>query len=95
MFDGITYEPTLDQDRLASQLERVAALMADGRWRTLDEIVAECGGTAASISARLRDFRKVRFGAHQVDRRRIGHGLFEYRLVWKAPCQLSLALRAA
>jgi hypothetical protein len=33
------------------------------------------------VSARLRDFRKVRFGGHTVDRRRDGR-LYLYRLTW-------------
>jgi len=82
-FDGATFEPALDAQRLTSQLERVKAMMADGQWRTLGEIQAACGGTEASCSARLRDMRKWRMGAHTVDRRRIIGGLHEYRLVLK------------
>ena len=58
--------------------------LANSRWRTLAEIEAACGDPQASISARLRDFRKVEFGEHAVERRRRGvgyRGLFEYRVV--------------
>lgn len=81
-FDGDTYEPELDQARLATLLNRVHAFMRDGQWHTLAEIVRACGGTEASVSARLRDLRKDRFGANDVRKRRsIEHdGLFEYRL---------------
>lgn len=82
-FDGATYEPEHDKARLTSQLERVKALMLDGQWRTLAEIQDSVGGTEASVSARLRDLRKSRFGGFAVDRRRRGMpstGLFEYRV---------------
>lgn len=88
--DGATYEPALDYERLNGQQERVARVMADGRWRTLGEIQAEIEARfdthdpQASLSARLRDLRKPKFGGHTVDRRRRGEGkrgLFEYRLL--------------
>src|SRR6185295_3188328 len=70
-FDGSTYQPDLDGQRLTTQLERVRALMSDGQWRTLAEIGAVVPGTEASLSARLRDLRKRTKGAHSVERRRI------------------------
>lgn len=82
-FDGPDYSPQHDQVRLASQTERVFQLMKDGRWRTLDEIASATGDPPASVSARLRDLRKKRFGAHTVLKQSRGervHGLFEYRL---------------
>jgi hypothetical protein len=80
-FDGATYEPALDQERLSSQLRRVKILMNDGKWRTLSAIARCVGGSEAGVSARLRDFRKDRFGALTVERRRIAGGLYEYRLI--------------
>jgi hypothetical protein len=83
-FDGETYEAALDRDRLRRQLERVLRVMADHDWHTLHEIAAVTGGDPeASVSARLRDLRKERFGSRLVSRRRRGYelaGLFEYRL---------------
>ena len=82
-FDGHTYQPELDFGRLTSQLIRVYVAMRDGQWRTLDELQVLAGGQQAAVSARLRDLRKVKFGAHMVERRRRGNGergLFEYRL---------------
>jgi hypothetical protein len=82
-FDGATYDPTLDHERLGAQAIRVWAVISDGRWRTLGEIETACGDPQASISARLRDFRKPRFGSHVIARRRRGDGaagVFEYRL---------------
>lgn len=83
-FDGATYDAPLDHERLGAQALRVWTVVSDGRWRTLAEIEAECGDPQASISARLRDFRKPKFGEHLVERRRRGEehrGLFEYRVV--------------
>jgi len=82
-FDGPNYDPALDQDRLTKQMGRVYDLMFDRKWRTLSEIEYKTGDPQASISARLRDLRKPRFGGYTVDRRRRGtktRGLFEYRL---------------
>lgn len=82
-FGGNTYEPEYDQQRLGKQLMRVKKLMMDNRWRTLQEIERVTGYPQASISARLRDLRKKRFGSYEVLRRRHGEaarGLFEYRL---------------
>lgn len=83
-FSGETYEAEHDHDRLFAQLYRVRGAMQDGEWRTLYEIEAITGDSVQSISARLRDFRKERFGSHTVNRRRRGlekRGLFEYQLI--------------
>lgn len=51
----------------AKQLATVLAVMRDEGWRTLREISTRIGGTPeASISARLRDLRKI---GYRVDRR--------------------------
>lgn len=88
-FDGETFDPFLDGARLDSQLVQVARVMAGGGWWTLERIVAAVRDTfgahvsEASVSARLRDFLKPRFGGHEVERRRVpgGNGLHEYRVV--------------
>ena len=82
-FDGKTYDPDFDESRLTGQLGRVYACMKDGIWRTLGEVEAATGDPQASISARLRDFRKPHCGSHTIHRRRRGdeeRGLWEYRL---------------
>lgn len=74
--------PAEDKQRLERLLDRVRALMRDGAWRTLGEIVAEVGGSEAGVSARLRDLRKRPICA-TVERRRRGDpraGLWEYRV---------------
>lgn len=83
-FDGETYEPKHDEIRLNGQLLAVYYIMRDGEWHTLAWIRDKVGkGSEASISARLRDLRKKRFGGHEIERRRKGSfdaGLFEYRM---------------
>jgi DNA-binding Lrp family transcriptional regulator len=79
-FGGDTYEPDRDRERLARQLRAVRVLMADGSGRTLREVSAAVGAPEASVSARLRDLRKARFGAYTVERRHVERGLFEYRV---------------
>lgn len=83
-FDGPCLIPEKDYPRLNRQTLRVFNLMVDGKWRTLDEISRITGDPLQSISARLRDLRKERFGAHAVDKRPRGErsrGLWEYRLI--------------
>lgn len=79
-FDGRTYSPQLDGPRLSGQLVRVREIMRDGQWRTLARLSALTGASEASVSARLRDLRKARFGRWTVDRRRVEGGLHEYRV---------------
>ena len=79
-FDGVTYDPANDEKRLEKLLGRVWAFMGDRCWHTLAEIRAACGGSEASVSARLRDLRKERFGAYTIERRRQGKGLWVYRM---------------
>ena len=84
-FNGPEYVPQWDKERLTGQIYRIARLMIDGRWRTLEEIASATGDPPASISAQLRHLRKERFGSHTINRRPRGdraHGLFEYQLIW-------------
>lgn len=77
--DGLDQQ-ALDLGRLTGQALRIAAALADGRWRTLAELAAETGDPEASVSARLRDLRRPEFGGHRIDRRRLTEGAFAYRL---------------
>jgi hypothetical protein len=79
-FDGQTYEPKRDKVRLNRQLDKVKELMLDGKWRCLRQIESAVGGTEASVSARLRDLRKPKFGGFTVEREYRGKGLFVYRM---------------
>ena len=90
MFDGATYDQEKDGARLGSQLERVASLMEDGRWRTLREIVRSIDGASeAGISARIRDLRKPKFGGYLVEKKRIDDdgGTWIYRLLMEKGVQ--------
>jgi len=80
-FGGTTYNAARDGARLFAQFTDVFELMRDGVWRTLGEIETQTGHPQASISARLRDFRKKKFGGHTVNRQYLGQGLFRYQLV--------------
>lgn len=82
-FDGSDIIQEFDHSRLGKQMKRIHALMIDGAWRTLSEIENLTGDPQSSISAQLRNFRKPKFGANIVDKRRRGdkkNGLFEYKL---------------
>lgn len=81
MFGGETYDAQQDEARLTGQLRRVWDVMIDGQWHTLAELAARCDGSEAAISARIRDFRKPKFGGHTVERVRVQDGLYRYRLV--------------
>ena len=91
-FDGDTYDAERDGARLHSQLERVRDLMRGGDWWTLVDLAQEAGGSEASVSARLRDLRKPRFGGYAVERKYIENGLWAYRLL---PPERSTATGAA
>jgi putative component of toxin-antitoxin plasmid stabilization module len=79
-FDGATFDPDRDGARLTRELDRVRAFMADGSWRTLKEIADATGAPEASVSARLRDLRKPRFGSWTVDREHVADGVWRYRV---------------
>lgn len=83
-FDGAAYIAEFDYTRLKGQMLKIWNLMHQGGWYTLQEISINTGAPEASASAQLRNFRKLKFGQHTVERRRRGDvntGLFEYRLV--------------
>ncbi len=83
-FDGATFSEEEDGARLSTQLERVLELMKDENWRTIHEIAKIVEGSEASVSARLRDLRKPKFGSYVVCKRQRGtrsDGLFEYQIL--------------
>ena len=87
-FDGETFEPSRDGERLSAQLDRVRDVMKDRQWRTLHEIAVIVKGSEASVSARLRDLRKARFGNHVVEREYLGSGVWQYRVLPPTPTTL-------
>lgn len=89
-FDGDTINDRRDTPRLIRQQDAVFAIMSAGRWMTIPGIKSmiwdrfKIEASEASISARIRDFRKERFGGYTVNRRRrddLSPGLHEYQLV--------------
>jgi hypothetical protein len=78
-FDGETIAPE-DNPRLSAQLDRVRDLMLDGRWRTLAAVSKALGYPEASVSARIRDMRKAKFGEFVVERKHHSRGLWYYRV---------------
>lgn len=79
--DGITFSPTFDYDRLNQQAQKVFNFMKSGEWHTLAEISLHTGAPEASVSARLRDFRKPQLGGLNVERKRGDNGLWFYRIL--------------
>jgi hypothetical protein len=80
-FDGITYDHARDSSRLGDQMAAVFDLMKDGQWRTLQMISVAVMAPESSVSARLRDLRKPRFGGYQVERKYVFKGCFAYQLI--------------
>ena len=78
--DGATFDYARDARRLAGQHARVLAFLRDSQWHTLSQIAEATGDPEASVSARLRDLRKPRFGSYVVERQYVERGLFRYRL---------------
>jgi len=79
-FGGRTFDWARDNERLGKQLRATLGLLLfdPRRWWTLAELSHDLGYPEASLSARLRDCRKLGF---PVPRRRRGDGgTWEYRL---------------
>lgn len=79
--DGETFEPHRDRARLNRQALVVFSIMRDGQWRTLAQISDLTGEPEASVSARLRDLRKEKFGGRTVERQYVHDGLWKYRVL--------------
>ena len=85
--DGDTYQRGADKLRLNSQQLDIYRCMRDGRWWTLAALSRAAGHPEASVSARIRDFRKDKFGQFLVDSERVPgqKGLWRYRLKLSEP----------
>lgn len=81
---GPAYDPALDGERVAAQMDRIRGFMLlaseANKWQTLREIEQLTGYPQASISAQLRHLRKPAFGRYIVRKRRRGdrNGTWEY-----------------
>jgi len=82
-FDGDTIDQARDGGRLRKQYNDVFRLMGDGEEHRLAWLARMTGHPESSISARIRDMRKEKFGGHTVERRFICAGLYSYRLIIK------------
>ena len=71
-----------DMQRLGTQRADVWRLLKLGRWWTLADLAAHSGHPEASVSARIRDFRRPKYGSHSIQRRRAPgtDATWEYRL---------------
>lgn len=81
IFHGSDIDMNRDAKRLTGQLLDIYALMKDGNWRTLNEISKITGHPPASISAQLRNFRRVEFGSFDLQKNYLGNGLYQYRII--------------
>lgn len=91
-FDGSTIHEDPDAPvRLTGLMLRVTKAMRSGEWLTLNELAFQAGGSEASVSARLRDLRKTRWGSHTVERRLLEKGLYQYRVLWADQQQQQVA----
>ena len=81
--DGASYNPAVDGSRLSKQFLDVWNCLKIGGWWSLADIESYTGHPQSSISARIRDFRKAKFGSHNTERKRAEKrkGTFVYRLV--------------
>ena len=80
LFDGITINDERDNGRLAQQLHSVRKLALQLSWFTLKEMADNTGHPEASVSARLRDLRKAKFGGYNVERKYVERGLWVYKV---------------
>lgn len=87
-FDGVTYNPAIDHDRLTTMLTRTAHCLLEREWWTLHGLAKRVSGlgdpkassaSEAGVSARLRDLRKAKFAGVEIDRARVKGGLWHYR----------------
>lgn len=93
--DGDTFDSGEDESRLNIQMNRTWAVMSDYQWHPSPELEQLVGDSWASVSARVRDLRKPKFGGHRVESRRVpgGNGLWEYRLATPPPDGLPPTLK--
>ena len=81
LFDGITINDERDNGRLNKQFMAVKMLIVNyPGWLTLAEIAKYTGYPEASVSARLRDLRKAKFGGYNVERKYVERGIWAYRV---------------
>ena len=82
-FRGTDYVPARDEERLSTQHKRVraAALAWPSGWFTMHELAAETNDPPASVERQVRYLRSPKFGGYVVEKRHLGGGTFEYKVV--------------
>jgi len=80
IYHGADIDMNRDATRLNGQILDIYNVVKDGKWYTLDELASITGHGQASISAQLRNLRKVQFGSHEIERLHLTNGLYQYRL---------------
>lgn len=83
-----------DRQRLGKQLEAVRTYMLFIGWQTLGELESALQGKypQASLSARLRDLRRMGYVVDRRHRKNASRGLFEYRVSKPKPAELQASL---
>jgi hypothetical protein len=71
----------MKQTKTSQQLVRVFNALTDGGWHTLAALGKRVNAPTQSVSARLRDLRKDKFGGNTIERRRANPTTFVYRFV--------------
>jgi hypothetical protein len=81
-FGGSTFDHKRDAADFRCQLDRTRGIMLGGGWHTLEYLASEVGCSEATVSARLRDLRKPRYGAYNIEKRvKVGtKRVYEYRM---------------
>lgn len=80
-FDGETYDEDRDGERLGAQLLAVRDAFLDRQWHYLADLATAAHASEASVSARIRDLRKRRFGGYTIEREYVSGGLWRYRMI--------------
>lgn len=80
-FSGKSVKTMKDHDRLEKQFVAIMRVMMDGKWRTVDEIHQLTGFLHTSISAQLRNLRKIGFGSHTVNPNERDRALWEFQVI--------------
>ncbi len=96
LFDGPTYDPALDEVRLKGQIQDVFGFLSRWDWCSVGEIALATGHPHNSISAQIRNLRKEKHGAWEIERRREGTGFFQFHLTGNhVPPETKLSINAA
>jgi hypothetical protein len=82
LFDGVTISPQVDDGRLTILQGRVYSYLRSHDWVTLRQLSEACRGTETSVSARIRDLRKPRWGEHEIQAcHASGDGVWRYKMI--------------